>query len=285
MQFIDGTRLHRRSSELETVWDVAHRGEIVPGLLRGVASTAGQLDERVERGERVAGKHGSENTYLLREERLVIKVRTGRIARRRPVEREFHVHRRLHAAGVSVPRALAYLRPHSRDASDRHYLVLRALPSAPHARDFLLRESRSRCRSVQVELGRVIGELHESGWTHGDLTLKNVLVPASGRPLLIDLDHAHRPPAGLRRLLQLRDLRDVWISQRRTPATSDFDAVLRAYAAARGMPVATALRWGRWVSMIPKNRELFGSRAEVLRDDPTTEARGDVTGEFPHPTA
>lgn len=241
----------------------------------GTVATPRELDPLVERLRHrlddstcVAVKRGEEWTHLLADEGLVVKVRTGRMARRHPVSREFAVHRALHAAGVAVPEPLTFHEPRRDAAVDRQYLVVRALPVDRSARELLRHDRPPRCRLMQVELAGRIAELHEAGWVHGDLNLKNVLVGDEATPYLIDLDHTFRPWRGFRSLMQMRDLRDVWISLRRTPATSDFELLFETYAARRGFGAERSRRWERLITLVPKKRELIGRSAEILRPDP-----------------
>lgn len=43
-------------------------------------------------------------------------------------------------------------------------------------------------RGIEEELARLLGRLHEAGFTHRDLKASNVLVQAAGKPWLIDYD-------------------------------------------------------------------------------------------------
>lgn len=112
---------------------------------------------------------------------------------RRLARREFEVQKRLHAAGLAVPEALAFTT--LRGAVE---LVQRWVPGAVELAELLhgARTSRATPERLARALGTLLGRAHGLGLDHPDLHEKNVLVDADGAPWLIDFHGARLARGG-----------------------------------------------------------------------------------------
>lgn len=99
---------------------------------------------------------------------------------------EFHILSRLWTMGLPVPRPVAarcrYLKP-LRYSGD---LITLRLEGTVNLRDLLLQGTVE--PSVWIEIGRVIGELHQQSVRHGDLNATNILIHPEGSVHLVDFD-------------------------------------------------------------------------------------------------
>lgn len=98
--------------------------------------------------------------------------------------------RRLAALGVPTPRVLAAACGMSPDGELRDLLVTSELPSAVRFGDKLAAELGEERAALARELVPVVFLMHENGFLHGDLSLRNWYRLPDGKWGLIDLDGA-----------------------------------------------------------------------------------------------
>lgn len=175
--------------------------------------------------------HLATGRHRLRE---AIKRRLGRS----PARREWQALVALHAAGLPVPRPLAY----GRLASGDELIVQAFVPGRPLATAWNEADPAARDGLVEA-LIRTLDALEGAGWQHGDLHLGNLRVEAgTRRVVLLDLERARRgssEPERLRDLarLELSLVRADWpvALRRRIRAgrvdTARFDAAHRRFLA------------------------------------------------------
>ncbi len=127
------------------------------------------------------------------------------------------------------------------------YLITEEIPSAVH-----LGKWRGDKRATIQSVSRLIAQLHEAGYRHGDLKETNILFDGGGGPHLIDLDAVRYFPMGLPAFLAAKDVARLWRIRQRTKRYSKTDAIrfLRIYAQARGF---SDLRW--WWRKITRVRQ------------------------------
>lgn len=104
-----------------------------------------------------------------------------RLARRDPAEREWRALQRLHAAGISIPKPLAYARRAGGGA-----LIVTPFLEGVSTLDLALDGYAFEKRRIMRSVGELIFSLHDKGFAHGDLHAGNILVGEKG-PVLIDL--------------------------------------------------------------------------------------------------
>ena len=97
------------------------------------------------------------------------------------------------SAGVPVPEALGVVSRPAGLSTRRGWLLAREVADARDALAFLAsRPSAARRHGVLAAAGRAMRRLHDAGFEHPDLHLKNLLVTARGDVLVLDLDAARR---------------------------------------------------------------------------------------------
>ena len=132
------------------------------------------------------------------------------------------------AAGVPVPEALGIVSRSRGLGMRRGWLLVREMPGAVDLMAFL--ESSppaARRREVLAAAGVVLRRLHDAGFEHPDLHLKNVLLAPEGALYVLDLDRVRRLPSLSR--------------ERRLAGLFRFDRYAEKQAA-RGRPVSRADR-------------------------------------------
>jgi tRNA A-37 threonylcarbamoyl transferase component Bud32 len=104
-----------------------------------------------------------------------------RLVGQSPAEREWRGLQRIHAAGISVPKPLAYARRAGGGA-----LIVTPFLEGARSLDLALDGYAFEQRRIMRSVGKLIFSLHEKGFVHGDLHTGNILVGEKG-PVLIDL--------------------------------------------------------------------------------------------------
>lgn len=149
-----------------------------------------------------------------------------------------------------------------------HALVTREVPDARDLLGVLVSDAPARARAkALVAGGRAIRRLHDAGVDHVDLNLKNILLPAAGDALVLDLDRCRlgAPPVSdavrqenLVRLL--RSWTKLGVQRPGTTRPRDPLALLRGYAPGRaGRPLRRALvAAGRAQGGFPWRRAVWG---------------------------
>jgi tRNA A-37 threonylcarbamoyl transferase component Bud32 len=167
-------------------------------------------------------------------------------ARGRGGRREFESLRRLGAAGLPVPRALAV-----HGGAGRSLVVMERVPHVETARERLGRVGPAEQRRLSEVLGEIVVALHELGWSHRDLYLEHFLMAEDDRDVvLIDLGRARRR---LRRRWYEKDLAALLHS---APASASRALRLRflaAYLSARGVTGRGERR--RWAAAVAARRD------------------------------
>jgi hypothetical protein len=213
----------------------SHRGGAVPDV---PAELLHDLPARAL-GGRVIGRKSKDRevTVVLEDAGVVVKCRPlASRWTRHSVRGEFRAGQELGRL-IPVAEPLAWLEPHDPDESQTSYLVLRLLPEASSVRHLLGSDEIDRTKLLNA-LGQLVGRFHAAGWTHGDLTLKNVLL-ARDHLHLIDLDHVVRLPPYLRSVGRMHDLRTLRVKGRSVMGRADCREWMRAYADARGLSPLT----------------------------------------------
>jgi tRNA A-37 threonylcarbamoyl transferase component Bud32 len=201
-------------------------------------------------------------THHLASGRHRLRERMKRLIGRSPARREWDALVVLHAAGVPVPRPLAY----GRLASGDELLVFERSEGAPLAHTFACADTPTRLRLVTA-LASALTRLHASGHSHGDLHLGNLwLAHADESVVLLDLQRARRDRSDQGRVrdlasLELSLLRARWPAVERSALRSGLglgaqaDTALRRFAAdhLRGR-TRRVLRSGRGVSGVRAGR-------------------------------
>jgi len=141
-------------------------------------------------------------------------------------------------AGVPVPEALGVVARSAGLGLCRGWLLAREVGGARDVLAFLVGNPLATERRAVLEAcGHAVRALHDAGFSHPDLHLKNLLLGPGGRVLVLDLDRVRRPGA-LSRRRRLAGLfrfdRYAAKSARRGAPVSRADRmrVLRAYAGA-----------------------------------------------------
>jgi len=150
-------------------------------------------------------------------------------------------------AGVPVGEALGVVARPAAMGMRRGWLLARELTGAVDALTLLAASPPpARRRAILEAAGRAIRALHDAGFEHPDLHLKNLLVATDGRVLLVDLDGARRH-AELPRQKRLAGLYrfDRYAAKQAAAglpvSRTDRLRVLKAYAG-RDWPTADELR-------------------------------------------
>jgi len=132
------------------------------------------------------------------------------------------------AAGVPVPEALGIVSRSRGLGLRRGWLLVREVPGAVDLLAFLGSAPHPAHRhDVLAAAGRVVRRLHDAGFEHPDLHLKNLLLAPGGDVLVLDLDRVRRLPSLCR--------------ERRLAGLFRFDRFAEKQAA-RGFPVSRADR-------------------------------------------
>ncbi len=203
-------------------------------------------------------------THHLASGRHRLREAMKRLIGRSPARREWDALVVLHAAGVPVPRPLAY----GRLASGDELLVVERSEGAPLAHAFACANAPARLRLVTA-LASALTSLHASGHSHGDLHLGNLWLAhantdADESVVLLDLQRARPDQSDHGRLrdlasLELSLLRARWPAVERAALRSglglgaEADTALRRFA-------ADHLR-GRTRRVLRSGRGLSGVRA------------------------
>jgi len=149
-----------------------------------------------------------------------------------------------------------------------HALVTREVPDARDLTAVLTGDGGPRARAKALRAGgRAVRRLHDAGVDHVDLNLKNILLPAAGDALVIDLDRCRlgAPPANdavrqenLVRLL--RSWTKLGVQHPGSTRPRDPLALLRGYAPGHaGRPLRRALvAAGRAQGGFPWRRAVWG---------------------------
>jgi len=112
------------------------------------------------------------------------------------------------------------------------YQLMEEIPRARTLQNFL-RAGGSLDGGLIRHAARVVGRLHDEGFTHGDLNERNLLMDEQGRFFLIDLDAlelSSRPRAALDLGRLARDM-----SRHAQVTRAHREAFLRHYCRARGL--------------------------------------------------
>ncbi len=120
----------------------------------------------------------------------------GRLFDGRRARREFHLLRRLAAAGLRVPRAIEVCK-----GPRGPQLVTQVVPAAKSLEHWLTGVEEWPTGSDQSAgaLGALMAGAHALGLDHGDIYPSNVLLDAEGDAWIVDLGSAKIGPAGLRK--------------------------------------------------------------------------------------
>lgn len=202
-----------------------------------------------------------------------LRERVKRALGRSPARREWHALSTLHAAGLPVPRPLAW----GRAASGDELVVCEHVEGRPLAEAFARSDSEARAALVE-SLADTLGALDRLGRVHGDLHLGNLLqATASGCIVLLDHQRGRRVRSRADRLrdlarLELSLLRADWPAplrarlRKRLGLGFELDAALRRFAAdhLRGR-ARRGLRPGRRVHRVACDG-LRGLRDEALAE-------------------
>lgn len=204
----------------------------------------------------IAGR-SAPRPIVLKTHRLVtgrhrVRERIKRVLGRSPARREWEALRALTAAGVAVPRPLAY----GRLASGDELVVLERIPGRPFVEALLAGDAEEGDRARLVaRLVETLARLSSSGHVHGDLQLGNLWLAANGAPdsgraldgtvHLLDLQRARRDRSSKRAgdaasRAALRDLACLELSLLRARAPAEVRLALRA-ALGVGREADTAL--------------------------------------------
>jgi hypothetical protein len=105
---------------------------------------------------------------------------------------ELAAHVEAAAAGVPVCEALGFVSTPAGGVFRRGWLLLRELPGSRDLLDVLGSAAPRRRRRVLEDAGRAIRALHDAGFDHPDLHLRNLLLAADGTVRVLDLDRVRR---------------------------------------------------------------------------------------------
>lgn len=106
---------------------------------------------------------------------------------------ELAAHLEASAAGVPVCEALGYVSRPAGGVFRRGWLVLRELPRSRDLLDALTGRIHPEARRILLAAaGRSIRALHDAGFDHPDLHLRNLLLDAGGEVRVLDLDRVRR---------------------------------------------------------------------------------------------
>jgi hypothetical protein len=141
---------------------------------------------------------------------------------------ELAILRDARGAGVPVPEPLGIVSRPRGLGTRRGWLLVREEAGARDLLAFLVgAPSAAERRRVLRTAGEVVRRLHDAGFEHPDLHLKNLLLQSDGGVLILDLDRVRRLPSLAR--------------QRRLAGLFRFDRYAEKQAA-RGLPVSRADR-------------------------------------------
>lgn len=107
--------------------------------------------------------------------------------------REWRLLRRLHEAGLPVPRPVA---AHARRSGFAYTadIITAYLPDTRKLSAYLTEGQAP--RECWAAIGAMLRDIHEHGADHPDLTAHNILLDTAGRVFLVDFDNARLRPAG-----------------------------------------------------------------------------------------
>lgn len=97
----------------------------------------------------------------------------------------------LEAAGMPTPRPLAAGVEREFGVPQTGYLLTEEVPGALTLASLAQSEAGAP-RTVLHAVAEAIARLHERGFIHGDLTINNILLDATGRPWFVDLERTRR---------------------------------------------------------------------------------------------
>lgn len=164
----------------------------------------------------------------------------GRLLDGRRARREFNLLRRLEAAGLRVPRAIAIRR-----GPRGPQLVTQVVPSAKSLEHWLSgsEDWPTGAKQCAGALGALMARAHAIGLDHGDIYPSNVLLDAEGQAWIVDLGSAKIGPPRLRE----QDLIAAAASVREQTSARFRARFLRSYL--RNLPadlLAPKLQLGPW---------------------------------------
>jgi tRNA A-37 threonylcarbamoyl transferase component Bud32 len=168
--------------------------------------------------------------------------------RRSRARRAFAHALRFEQLGIPTAKAIASADLRRLGMPFASYLVTEEIPSAVHLGKWEGNKS-----DVIVSMAKLVADLHNAGFRHGDLKETNVLFDNAGRPHLIDMDsvrHYRRlPDSGA-----AKDLARLWKIRFRTCRYTRTDALrfLKAYCQNRHEPELR--RWWSKVAAMHKAR-------------------------------
>jgi tRNA A-37 threonylcarbamoyl transferase component Bud32 len=200
------------------------------------------------------------------------------VPRRSPARREAENLIALRAAGLPVPRAVAWWEEPNPAGGARHpfarsAVLMQRVRHDANLRQVVERAPREAARAWLRPLAELVARLHASGWYHRDLYLHHfVLAEEPGRPLqivLLDLGRARLERKPWRRWF----VKDLAALQMSTPAAIGAAARLRfvaTYARARGLDRSEARSLAR--AALAKARRLAAHAPRQV--DPDDALRG-----------
>ena len=209
---------------------------------------------------------------------------------RSPARREAENLRALAAAGLPVPRALAWVeedgaRAHPRRGG-RSALVIERVPVATDLRALLERpamdEKARRERALRLEeLAGLVQRFHAAGWIHRDLYLHHGVLSERGELCLFDLGRA-RHGRRHRSRWYVKDLAALLMSAPEAVTRSERWRFARRWFAGSGIHGRAAHR--RWAERVERKARRLGAHRPLTLDpgDPSdarllADARGDLT--------
>lgn len=136
-----------------------------------------------------------------------------------PAERELRVAEALCAAGIPVPRALAW-GTHTASGWEQSFVVLSAAPGEPADRLLQRRGDATSLRKLAQRLAELARSFHAAGWRHRDFYLCHIFVMVEAGDIdltLIDLQRVFRPRWRAGRW-QVKDLAQLEYSAREAQA-------------------------------------------------------------------
>ena len=162
----------------------------------------------------LAAELGQRRVHVKRYLRPGSFVRHSRRKRPSQARNAWGAARRLLAAGVPVPRPLAFVERGLSLSPRESALVTEDVPDSQNLRELLDRPDLPSRRRVIALTAECVAQFHLAGYYHGDLKIKSILVqnPYSPSPKLwmLDLEQARRLrfiPRSCRDLFRVRDIR------------------------------------------------------------------------------
>lgn len=161
--------------------------------------------------------------------RLPKKYRSSRLDDAIRTYRTIHEPRLIHEAkrvGVSTPIVLL--------VDVKNSAIVMEYIEGKQVKQVLKKTSKRRRRQLCLQIGKMIGKLHEGGIVHGDLTTSNMILDSSGRMTFVDFGLGEKTNELEARGVDLHLMKRALQSTHFDIARESFEAIIEGYSKVLG---------------------------------------------------